>query len=105
MYTAHTRLCSFTTTLHFPSGPISLATPASLSTELEPLRLSSLLPGTCLFNPQTTQAWLASPKLPQPLVHLIHIAATLAICCCSVTAAHWEARPLVLAVLVKNGRG
>ena len=45
-----TRLYSFTTTLHFPSGPISLATPASFSTAQEPLLLSSLLPGTSLFN-------------------------------------------------------
>ncbi len=41
--TVQTRLCSFTTTLHFPSGPISLATPASLSSEQEQLLLSSLL--------------------------------------------------------------
>ena len=45
-----TLLCSFTTTLHFPSGPISLVTPASLSSAQEPLLLSSLLPGTSLFN-------------------------------------------------------
>ncbi len=31
MYMVQTRLYSITTTLHFPSGPISLATPASLS--------------------------------------------------------------------------
>jgi hypothetical protein len=96
--TVHTLLCSFTPTLHFPSGQISciisLATQASLSSEQEQLLLSSLLPGTSLFNEQTTQAQLAMPKLPQPLVHLIHIAA--ANHCCSVTAAHLEARPLVL---------
>ncbi len=78
---------------------------ASLHTALDQLLLSSLLPGTSLFNQQATQAWLASPKLPQPRVHLIHIAATPAVPCCCVTAAHWEARPLVLAVLVRNGRG
>ncbi len=88
--------------LHFPSGPISLATPASLSSAQEPLLLSSLLPVTSLFNWQTTQLWLATPKLPQPRVYLIHIAATLAIHSFSVTAAHREARPLVLAVLVRN---
>jgi hypothetical protein len=45
-------LCSFTTTLHFPSGQISLATQASLSSaqEPEPLLLSRLLHGTSLFN-------------------------------------------------------
>ena len=101
--TVQTRVCNFITTLHFPSGPISLATPASLSSAQEPLLLSSRLPCTSLFNRQTTQAWLATPKLPQPRVHLIHIAATPAIPCCSVTAAHREARPLMLAVLVRNG--
>ncbi len=50
--TVQTLLCSVTTTLHFPSGPISLATPASVSTapRQEPLLQSSLLPGTSLFN-------------------------------------------------------
>ena len=64
-------------------------------------------PPSCHQSFQLTdhQAWLATPKLPQPLVYLIHIAATPAICCCSVTDAHWEARPLMLAVLVRNGRG
>jgi hypothetical protein len=103
--TVQTRLCRFTTTLYFPSSPISLATPASLCSAQEPLLLSSLLLGTSLFNRQTTQALLAMPKLPQPWVHLILIAAMPAISCCSVTASHWEARPLVLAVLVRNGRG
>ena len=70
------------------------ARPASLSSTQEPLLLSSLLPGTSLFNRQTTQALLATPKLPQPLFHLIRIAAKPAIHCCSVTAVHWEARPL-----------
>jgi hypothetical protein len=41
----------------------SLATPASLSPTQEPLLLSSLLPGTSLFNRETTQAQLATPKL------------------------------------------
>ncbi len=40
----------FATTLHVPSGPISLATPASLSSALQPLLLSSLFPVTSLFN-------------------------------------------------------
>jgi hypothetical protein len=48
------------------------------------------------------QAWLATPKLPRPRVYLIHIAATQAIRCCSVTATQREARSLVLAVLVRN---
>ncbi len=57
-----------------------------------------------LLNWQTTQAWLASSKLPQSRTYLIQMAATPAISFCSVTAAHWEARPLVLAILVRNGR-
>ena len=40
MGTVQTRLYSFTNTLHFPSGPIRLATPASLSSAQEPLLLS-----------------------------------------------------------------
>ncbi len=102
-----TRLYSFTlaTTLHLPS---SLATPVSLSFAQEALFqvLSSLLPVISLFNWQTTQALLAMDKLPESLVYLIHIAATLAaIGCCIVTAAHLEASsPLVLAELVRNGR-
>ncbi len=50
MDTVQTRLYSFTTTLHFPSGLISLATPASLSSLQEPLLLSSLFPVTSLFD-------------------------------------------------------
>jgi hypothetical protein len=45
---------------------------------------------------------LATSKLPQQRVYLIHIAATPAVLCSSVTAAHWEARILVL---VRNCRG
>ena len=50
MDTVQTCLYIFTTTLHFPSCPISLATPASLSSAQEPLLLSSLLPVISLFN-------------------------------------------------------
>ena len=45
-----TRLYKFTTTLHFPSCPIRLVTPASLSSTQEQLLLSSLLPVISLFN-------------------------------------------------------
>ncbi len=37
MYMVQTRLYSFTTTLHFPSGQISLATQASLRSVQAPL--------------------------------------------------------------------
>ncbi len=50
MDTVQTRLYSFSATLHFPSGPISLATPVSLSSSQEQLLLSSLLPVISLFN-------------------------------------------------------
>ena len=50
MDTVRTRLCMFTTALHFPSFPISLATPASLCSAQEPLLLSCRLLGTSLFN-------------------------------------------------------
>ena len=43
MDTVQARLYSFSTTLHFPSGPISLATLASLSSVQEQLLLSSPL--------------------------------------------------------------
>ncbi len=54
MYMVHTRLYSFTTTLHFPSGQISLATQASLSlSSAQALLLQSslsLLPVISLLN-------------------------------------------------------
>ncbi len=50
MYTMQAHLYSFTTPLHFSSGPISLATPASLSSAQAPLLQSSLLPVICLLN-------------------------------------------------------
>jgi hypothetical protein len=50
MDTVHTRQYSITTTIHFPSGPISLATPAIFSSAQEPLLLSSLLPFISLFR-------------------------------------------------------
>ena len=52
MYILQTRLYSdsFTTTLHFPSGPISTSTHASLSSAQAPLLQSSLLPVISLLN-------------------------------------------------------
>ncbi len=68
-----TRLCSVTTTLHFPSSlsQFSLATPwqASLSFAQEPLLLSSLLPVINLFIWQTTQALLATYSQVLPHTH------------------------------------
>ena len=44
IYIVQARLYCFKTTLHFSSGPISLATPASLSCPQATLLQSSLLP-------------------------------------------------------------
>jgi hypothetical protein len=80
MDTVQTRLNSIATTLHLPSGPISLATLASLSSAQESLLLSSLLP-VIVFSTDRPPRF-ATPKLPQPLVYFIQIAATPAIICC-----------------------
>jgi hypothetical protein len=61
-----THLYSFTNTLHFPSGQISLATLASLSSAQAPLLQSSLLPVISLRKWQTTQALLAPGLSYQP---------------------------------------
>ncbi len=45
-----------------PNQPGSLAMPASLGSMQVPLLLSSLLPGTSLFNRETTQALRARPN-------------------------------------------
>ncbi len=50
MYILQTRLYSFTTTLHSPSGQISLATPASLSSAQAPLLQSGLPSVICLLT-------------------------------------------------------
>ena len=44
IYIVQARLYCFKTTIHFSSGPISLATPASLSSPQATLLQSSLLP-------------------------------------------------------------
>ena len=61
----------FNPTLHFSSGPISLATPASLSPPQATLLQSSLRPLISLLSSVSS---VSSSKLPQPLVYLIHIA-------------------------------
>ena len=69
----------FTPTLHFESGLICLVTQKSLLSMRVPFIAGSVLPLCSLLDSQTTQAWLAEPKLPQPLVDLIDIAAAPAI--------------------------
>ncbi len=79
----------------------------------QPAILSSFTPTdqppSCHQSPQLTNhpgaaCHIQTTTAAQPRVHLTRIAATLAIRCCSVTAAHWEGRSLVLAVLVRNCR-
>ncbi len=48
MYIVQTHLFSFTSTLHFPSGQISLATPASLRSAQAALLQSCIIPVICL---------------------------------------------------------
>ena len=65
-----------TTTFHFESGLIRLATLASFPSTLEPFIAYSIHPlGGSILHRQTTQAGLATPKLPQPGVNLVGIAA------------------------------
>ena len=64
VYTIQTRLYSFTTILHFPSGQISLAMPASLSSVQEQLLLNSLLPVISLLTDTPPRR-----GLPQPNCH------------------------------------
>ncbi len=86
LHTVQTRLCSFTTTFNFQSAVtvqrLRISAPHRSSSFWAAFFLAPL------FNWQTTQVLLATPNLLQPQVHLICIAATPAISCCSVTAAH-----------------
>ena len=104
VYTSIYKDTLFTTTLHLESGLICLAPANSLN--LTPLLVipGSLLPFFSRLNWQTTQAWLATPKQPQPLVYLIHIAVTPAMNCCCVDTAHLETRIPVLVVHVRDSR-
>ena len=71
MDTVQTRLCMFTTTLHFPSFPISLVTPVSLCSAQEPLLLSCRLLGTSLFNWQTTQVCQLTDHTGTASIHIV----------------------------------
>jgi hypothetical protein len=53
---------------------VLLATLTSFQSTLEPFIACSILPLSSILNRQTTQASLATPKLPQPGVDLIDIA-------------------------------
>ena len=79
-----------TTTFHFKSGLIRLVTPASFPTTLALSVLCSFLPRSSLLDCQATQAGLAAPKLPQPQVDLIDIAAAPSVSCSSVGTSERE---------------
>ncbi len=64
----------------FQTGTGWSSTPTSLSRSLGVFFAHGVLPHGSLIHSQTTQAWLAEPKFSQPLVDLIHVAPTPAIC-------------------------
>ena len=81
-----------------------MSAPASLHCTLDLFLVPSTFPDCSLRHRETTQTGLAAPKHPEPMVNLIHIAATPAIIIGRVSAAHGESRPLVLAELVWDRR-
>ena len=90
------------TTFHFESGLIRLVLPASFPSTLEPFIARSFLPVSSLLDCQTTQAGLAAPKLPQPGVNLVDIAAPPSVCSSRVSATVRKARILALAEHVRD---
>ncbi len=64
-------------TAHFIwSRSVRPPAPTSLSRTLGLVLSHNFLPHGSLLHSQTTQAWLATGKVPQPRVDLIHVAAT-----------------------------
>ena len=72
-------LTQITLTFHFLSGRSIIATATSLLLTLVLCSAGSILPLSSLLDCQATQARLATPKLPQPRVNLIDVAAAPAI--------------------------
>ena len=95
-------LQKITTTFHFKSGFIRLAMQASFPSTLELFLACSFVPLSSLLDCQTTQAGLAAPKLPQPGVNLVHIAAPPSVCSSRVSATIRKARILALAEHVRD---
>ena len=83
-----------TTPFHFKSGLIRLALPASFPSMRELFQACSFVPLSSLLDCQTTQAGLAAPKLPQPGVNLVDIAAPPSVCSNRVSATIRKARIL-----------
>ncbi len=98
------RLYSFTTILHFPFQPVQPCD--TCESQLRSGASPSEQPPSCHQSFQLTDHPGTACHVQTATVrfYLIHIADTLAIGCCIVTAAHLEARPLVLAEQVRNGR-
>jgi hypothetical protein len=69
----------------FASRFISFPTPTSLHSAIDLFLVLCVLLQGSLLHCQTTQAWLATSELPQPLVDLIHIASTV-----TLTPAIWS---------------
>ena len=101
----HTRTYSYilsNNTVYFESGWIRLAMTYCRCCTLVPCIAHSILPFCGLFDGQASQAGLAAPKLPQPRVDLIDIAAPPSVRCSSVGTAIREARILALAEYVRD---
>jgi hypothetical protein len=79
------------TTLYFESGLIRLATPTGLSTTLLPCLACIGLPHCCPIDCPPSYAGPSAPKLPQPRVDFIDIAAPPSVCSCCIGASKREA--------------
>ncbi len=97
-----TLTCSYYNTVYFESGWIRLAMTYCRCYTLVPCIAHSILPFCGLFDCQASQAGLAAPKLPQPRVDLINIAAPPSVRCSRVGTAIWEAWMLAPAEYVRD---
>ncbi len=88
--------------MYFESGWIRLAMTYCRCCTLVPSIAHSILPFCGLFDAQASQVGLAAPKLAQPRVDLIDIAAPPSVRCSSVGAAILEACILALAEYVRD---
>ena len=92
------------TTLYLESGSSRLASPFCLGCPLVPCIACDFLPLPSLLDGQAPKAGLAAPKLPQPRVDFVDIAAPSSVQSSSVGTAKWEACFLPLAEHVRDSR-
>ena len=92
------------TTLYLESGSSRLASPFCLGCPLVPCIACDFLPLPSLLDGQAPKAGLAAPKLPQPRVDFVDIAAPSSVQSSSVSTAKWEACFLALAELVRDSQ-